>query len=406
MFLPIRSETKKEFWTWNLNVMPPEDTKIQATCRGIGKNVYVFVSNDVWMVSVFQKDIERIINAFDFSTPETSIDKNKGIYEIITKVFGSPPDVDNDHRIYFLISQLGAYHGHHFDGFFRFIDEIEGKYSNHAEILYLDCDNASDDYHLGIIAHEFQHLIHWQYDRDETAWLNESLSEVAMILCGYYTDKKQVAKYLNNTDSPLISKGHQAINYGACLLWGTYIYERLGIEFLGNLVCEKENGIKGFQKALINTNIEDDFSRIFGEWLVTNYINTDLAKDKNYKYKSISLPTTPAIKHFFSLPIRDTGKVVGYAVNYLKFSIERTKSKKLRITFKSDSLNDFLIKIIRIDNDDLSNSQIEDVILSEPIKIFDVNDVGVNYREIILVVSVLKVTKEPIPYSFSASLIP
>ncbi len=128
--------------------------------------------------------------------------------------------------------------------------------------------------------------------------------------------------------------------------------------------------------------------------------------NKNYKYKSITLPTFPTIKHFFSLPVHDTGKVSGYAVNYLKFSIERAKCKKLRITFKSDLLNDFLIKIVKIDNDDLSNSKVEDVALSEPIEIFDVIDVGTNYREIVLIVSVLKVTKEPVSYSFSASLIP
>ena len=396
---------KKEFWTWDLNVMPPEDAKLQATCRGIGENLYVFVSDDVWMVNVFQKDVERITHTFDHSTPEISIDGNKGIYEILTETFGKPPDIDNDPRIYFLISQLGMYHSHHFDGFFRFIDEIKGKHSNRAEILYLDCDNPSDDYHLGIIAHEFQHLINWQYDRNETSWVNESLAEVAMILCGYYTDKKHVARYLNNTDSPLISKGHMS-NYGACLLWGTYIYERFGRAFLKNLVLEEADGIEGFKRVLTNMNIKDDFPKIFGDWLVANYINTNLLRSKAYKYKSITLPTFPTIKHFFSLPVHDTGKVSGYAVNYLKFSIERAKSKKLRITFKSDLLNDFLIKIVKIDNDDLSNSKVEDVALSEPIEIFDVIDVGMNYREIVLVVSVLKTTKEPVSYSFSASLIP
>ncbi len=181
---------KEKFWTWNLNVMPPEDSELQATCRGVGGHVYVFVSDDVWKVNVFQQDIEKIIRTYDRSTPETSIDRDKGIYEILTETFGKPPDIDNDRRIYFLISQLGEYRGHDFDGYFRFLDELEGKHSNKKEILYLDCDDPSDDYHLGVIAHEFQHLIHWQYDRKETNWIGESLSEVAMILCGYYTDEK------------------------------------------------------------------------------------------------------------------------------------------------------------------------------------------------------------------------
>ena len=397
---------RKEFWTWNLKVMPPEDIKLQATCRGIGENVYIFVSDDVWDVNVFQQDIEKIMYAFDHSTPEASIDKDKGIYKILTETFGCPPDEDDDNRIYFLISQLGEYRGHHFDGYFRFFDELEGKHSNRTEILYLDCDDPSDDYYLGIIAHEFQHLIHWQYDRNEAGWIGESLSEVAMIICGFYTDKKHVVRYLNNTDKPLVSKGHHNVSYGACLLWGTYIYEQLGIEFLGKLVREKENGIKGFQNTLKSMNIEDNFSTVFGDWLVANYVCSNPVNDERFKYKSIQLPITLTIKHFFSLPVYENGKVNGYAADYLKFSIKRVKDKKLRIVFKSDIPADFLVKIIRIYNDNLSNPEVEEVVLNEQIETFDVSDVGVDCREIVLVVSVLKPTKNPVDYSFSASLIP
>ncbi len=396
---------KKEFWAWDLNAMPPEDIKLQTTCRGVGDNVYIFVSDDVWMEDVFQKDIEKIVYTFDRTTPETSVDQDKGVYEILTETFGHPPDVDNDHRIYFLISQLGGYHGHNFDGYFRFLDELEGKHSNNIEILYLDCENPSDDYHLGIIAHEFQHLIHWQYDRDEVGWIGESLSEVAMILCGYHTDQNHIIRYLNNTDSPLISKRHMS-NYGACLLWGTYIYERLGAKFLGNLVREKQNSIKGFKHVFKHMNIEYDFSTIFGEWLVANFLHHMQVKDDRFKYKSISLPTTPTIKHYFSLPIHDTGKVSGYAVDYLKFTTERVKNKKLRINFKSDHPEDFLIKIIKTYSEDLSNPSVEDVTLSKFTETFDVSGMGVDCREIVLVVSVLKITEKPVSYSFSASLIP
>jgi hypothetical protein len=106
------------------------------------------------------------------------------------------------------------------------------------------------------------------------------------------------------------------------------------------------------------------------------------------------------------LPIRETGTVTGYAVDYLKFSIERAKSKKLRISFESECPDDFLIKVIRLYSDDLSNPKVEDIILSKPIEIFDVSNVGMDCREIVLVVSVLKPTKKPVAYRFSASLIP
>ena len=396
---------QKEFWTWDLTVMPPRDIKLGAKCRGIGENVYIFVSDDAWEVDVFPKDIEKIIDTFDCTTPETSIDKEKGIYEILTETFGHPPDVDNDHRIYFLISQLGEHRGHNFDGYFRYFDEIKGKHSNNCEILYLDCENPSEDYNLGIIAHEFQHLIHWRYDHDEVGWIGESLSEVAMVLCGYYTDQNHLIRYLKNTGSPLISKSHIS-NYGACLLWGAYIYERFGKNFLGNLVKEKENGIKGFNKVLNDMQIDVDFSMIFGEWLVANYVHHLPVKESRFKYKSISLPTTPTIKHYFSLPIHDTGKVSGYAVDYVKFSIGRVKNKILRINFESDCPEDFLIKVIKTDSNYLSSVSVDDIVMSKPAETFDVSGVGVDCREVVLVVSVLKITKKPVPYSFSVSLIP
>lgn len=124
-------------------------------------------------------------------------------------------------------------------------------------------------------------------------------------------------------------------------------------------------------------HIEDDFSAVFGNWLVANYVSSHPVKDRKFRYRSISLPTTPTIKHFFSLPTRGNGMVAGYAVDYLKFSIERAKDKKLRIHFESECPDDFLIKVIRLCNDDLSNPIVEDVKLSKQIETFAVSGVGV-----------------------------
>ncbi len=93
-------------------------------------------------------------------------------------------------------------------------------------------------------------------------------------------------------------------------------------------------------------------------------------------------------------------------MDYLKFSIERAKNKKLRIAFESECPDDFLIKVIRLYNDYLSSPEVEDIKLSKPVEAFDVNNVGIDCREVVLVVSVLKPTRKPVAYSFSASLVP
>ena len=140
--------------------------------------------------------------------------------------------------------------------------------------------------------------------------------------------------------------------------------------------------------------------------MVTNYLHCLPLNNDRFKYKTISLPTTPTIKHYFSLPIHDNGTVSGYGVDYLKFSIGRVKNKKLKIDFTSDAPEDFLIKVIKTSSDYISNPSVEDIVMSTPTETFEVSGVGIDWREIVLVVSVLKITKKPVSYSFSASLIP
>ncbi len=57
------------------------------------------------------------------------------------------------------------------------------------EMFYIQIDNVSvnDDFYNGVLAHEFQHMIHWYNDRNEDTWLNEGSSELASYLNGYDT---------------------------------------------------------------------------------------------------------------------------------------------------------------------------------------------------------------------------
>ena len=39
-------------------------------------------------------------------------------------------------------------------------------------------------YTYGVLAHEFQHMIHWYRDRNESSWINEGFSELSTLLNG------------------------------------------------------------------------------------------------------------------------------------------------------------------------------------------------------------------------------
>lgn len=401
--VPATYPVNRGFWTWYLQTMPPEDVRVKATCRGIGQNLYVFVNDEDWQRPVTQEDVDRIIEAFDRSSPANP---HKGIYQIATEVFGSPPDKDGDPRIYILISELGEFRGHHFDGFFRYIDQTNEKGSNQLDMLYVDAHDPSSEYHIGVLAHEFQHLIHWRYDPEEEGWANEALSEVCMILCGYYTDKRHVETFLKHPDRALVTTAHGATSYGACLLWATYIYDRLGPEFLGRWVGEPAHGVKGFEDALKHMAYKDTFNTLFADWMVTLYLNNPKVQNGRYAYKSLSLPFGPLSEGIASYPVEREAEINGYGIDYVRFILPESTCR-LKIKVKGDSSN-FLIKAIEFHKEYPLLIKISEFHAEEANILVDYdNSAGNNGRignekEVILAVTVLEEREEPFKYSFSA----
>ncbi len=428
--VPATYPVNKEFWTWYLQTMPPEDVKVKATCRGIGENVYVFVNDVDWQKPVTQTDVDRIIEAFDRSSP---IHPQKGIYQIATGVFGPPPDKDGDPKIYILISELGEFRGHHFDGFFRYVDQTNEKGSNQLDMLYVDAHDPSNEYHLGVLAHEFQHLIHWRYDPDEDGWVNEALSEVCMILCGYYTDKRHVETFLKHPDRSLVTTKHGTTSYGACLLWATYIYDRLGPEFLGRWIQEPGRGIKGFEDALKHMVVgagfkpAPTFNSLF-DWMVALYLNDPKVQDGLYAYKSLSLPFGPYYEHVTSYPAEREAEVNGYGVDYIVFSLPESgggntgKAGRLAVTVKGESPN-LLVKVIEPNKKDPSLTKISEFLGKEAHILLGYDgrisgqestqadflvqeDLGVSTaraREVILAITALEAAEAPVKYHFTAT---
>ena len=167
------------FWTYDLAVMPPKNLQVPATCRGVGDTVYVFVADSVWGKKATQPDVDAIVNAFDKATPAHA---DQGITAAEAALFGPSPDVDGDPRLIVFIYSIASYQGQAFDGFFR--AEDEGAYnascktnaqlycSNVAEMIHVNASSPGSAYMIGVMAHEYQHLIHWGRDPTEESWLS------------------------------------------------------------------------------------------------------------------------------------------------------------------------------------------------------------------------------------------
>jgi len=281
------------YWIWDLSVMPPTDAQICATVRGEGENVHVLVEDTTWEVTVDQTMVDNLLEAWDNETPS---DPESGIFDQVVGLFGDPPDTfDDDPRIYLFLYEMEGYMGSSFDGYFKVDDQNDAWNSNHHEMLHINTvNNAPDgDYSLSVQAHEFQHMIHWNYDPTEEQWVNESMSEVAMVLTGFGADEDWVASWLADPEPPLMAEG-PGYDYGVLLLWGTYLWDRFGDAFVAGLVEDTENGVASLDALLAAEDMSLDFDVVLGDFALAVALDDTTFEGGIYGYETIDFDEVDA----------------------------------------------------------------------------------------------------------------
>ena len=318
---------------FSVDVRTQEQYITSATLRTIGEFCYLYVEDSQWEHTVNRETLETVRRAFDDSTPA---DPQRGIYRIQTELFGLPPDVDGDAKIYLLLLDIrdGAMRGDGFiAGYFNPADQRRGVLrhpelgtpirSNERDLLYIDTNPLDTDSAegLGVIAHEFHHLIQWRHDSGEEIWVNEGCADVAMFLCGYHPVKhtasfeKRPATSLTNW--PLGGGSHLA-HYGAAYLWMLYLYEHYGgQETIAAIVKERTHGIVGVNNALLSQGLTRTFTSIFADWKVANFLDDTQFAEGQYGYQYEDLALRPRRTHS-SYPVVARGDVlVNYAAHYI-----------------------------------------------------------------------------------------
>ena len=302
----------KDFWFWDLSQMPPRDVLVPSTCRGVGANSYVFVADDQWGVNVSQTDVDHILEVLETMTPSGSINPAQGIIPNEIDVFGPVPDeLDGDPKAIILLMELQSYGGNQFDGFFnaynQYTDEYTmqnyGYHSNECEMVTVNSAirPVVSDMTISILAHEFQHLIHWGGDPNEESWVNESCSEAAMVVNGYHTDIGWMNDYLSNPSVALYDLEH--VHYGACLLFGTYLYERFGAGFLLQLVANPAHGQTGITGTLSATGSPLSMDELLLDWATATVGDHLGITDPVYSHPLIAVGAPAMISQVVTYPL-------------------------------------------------------------------------------------------------------
>ncbi|MFH1277241.1 MAG: FlgD immunoglobulin-like domain containing protein [Candidatus Eisenbacteria bacterium] len=283
------------WYIWRLNGMPEADL-LPCTVRGEGDHCYVVVEDSQWGVNVNQAQVDTILARFEDHTPGPH--PNLGIYDIDTLAFGMPPDeLDNDPKVYILYYDFDV----NADGFFWYFDEYpDGTFyfsSNECEVVYLNCsdNDPAGDYMLAVLAHEFEHMIHWNYDPDESAWVDEGCAELAMWL---YGNPDNISGFNTSPQDPLIVWNGAWTDYIQTYLWTLYFYEQYGgLPAIRAVVEEPDSSVFGYNNVLSGLGAGVTFDDVFGDWVVANFVDDPSLADGRYGYVGDALPTFLSVTH-------------------------------------------------------------------------------------------------------------
>jgi hypothetical protein len=326
----------KQWWARNFTNSTRYLTS--STCRAVGTSCYIFVEDSLWTTRVTQAAVDSIRVAFDARTPA---DPAKGIYQTDVEAFGNPPDVDADPRIVILIMNIRdgyAGSGGFLAGYFSTWNEFNGAESNLAEMYYMDANPLNLTTSAGLLAglqtaaHEFQHMIHFNYDPFEITFINEACSMTAEVVCGYPLFAQD--RYVNETNHFLFDwrsdLTEELTDYSRAQRYGVYLKDQFGNGFLRQLVASPIVGSAGVDAGLIAFGTARRFADSFIDWLIANTLN-DRTVDPKWGYLQPALPQ--AVGRVYINPnVSNTPDTVQMlAARYLSF----VGGSQLRATFAS-----------------------------------------------------------------------
>ena len=277
-------------------------------------------TNDVLYIWV-EKDVDYDLNAIKKAADKFASET----YPTNRNFFGSEwnPGIDNDPKLHILHSdQLGD----SIAGYFSGADEVSSKaqpYSNEREMFYIHISAAepNSDFYNGVLAHEFQHMIHWYQDKNETTWVNEGMSDLAMALNDYgIGGADQAFSELPDTQLTAWSDdpNGRTEHYGAAYLFMSYFLQRFGNEMTQAVVASDANGSESFDEVLQAANTGLTFDDVFADWVIANKLDDPKLDNGRYGYERDEVQPMALDAIHRRYPVQRESDVHQYGTDYVE----------------------------------------------------------------------------------------
>jgi immune inhibitor A len=168
---------------------------------------------------------------------------------------------DPDYRIY-----TAGFYSPSFEAYF---DRNVMSIDSYDWVNRVGPDGSRPYLYEGIFAHEYQHLLHDDYDPAEDLWINEGLADWAMDLCGYSAASSHLEDLINFPENSLVAWGDQGdleilADYGLAYMYQEYMYEHYGLDFIQNEFQDGTlQGIASVDSVLAGLGATETFADTF-----------------------------------------------------------------------------------------------------------------------------------------------
>jgi hypothetical protein len=273
---------------WLVDRRSEQHYQSQFTLRYAGPVALIYVEQGV---EIDQAAVER--NARLFETE---------IYPRNRALFGSEwsPGVDGDPRLTILLANLPGV-----GGYFSSSDSLPAavnRFSNEREMFYINVGQSPGPRLdlRSVLAHEFQHMIHWNSQRGSPTWFNEGLSTLAEDLNGVTNDGLPLA-FLQNPDLQLTGWTYRpprnTAHYGASQLFMRYVHEHYAGDAGLAALITSDAGHETAQFVRLAQQTRPDitsFAQLVADWATANLVNDPALADGRFAYERLPQTVTPA----------------------------------------------------------------------------------------------------------------
>jgi hypothetical protein len=306
--LPFTAGDSSSFWYKDNNT--GENLQIEATLRYSSDQLRLWIEDGISVDDAIIGGAAQVIE-------EQILPRSRAF-------FGREwqPGIDGDSRVNVLhVGDLGDGTAGYFSQADEFVTAVN-RFSNEQELIYVSLKQApiGSDRYYHVIAHEMQHMIHWNVDSNEEVWVNEGLSELSAYLVGIM-NQDYLTSFFEEPDVQLTDFEYDGAevnaHYGAAFLFFAYYLDRFGEAATRDLVSQQENGTRSIDQVVSTIEPATGFVDFFQQWLVANYLDHIDNGQDIYGYRDIDLPEIEPAEIIDRFPTVGQSTVRQFGADYL-----------------------------------------------------------------------------------------